>query len=134
MKWKNFPLWLKVGLLVPAVVLIIFIIGGLIVLVINQGSCSTPPCSAGSGSCPSTFLGCFSIYNNYMELLLILPTKLIFFSSPLMITVYNYLSSIFFNVFQTELFLEIILNLILYFGIGSLVGLIIQKIKYRKKS
>lgn len=143
MEWKKWPLWLKLGLLVPIVVLTIFIIGGFITATLHRGSCLTPPCSAGSGYCPSTFSGCFQIHNNYMALVLELPTRMIFYSSSLMSTFYNLVITYPFDVLDRlfdyslnnliPVLENIIINSILYFITGALIGLIIQKIKSKKQ-
>jgi hypothetical protein len=120
MKWKSFPYWLKIGFILPAAILVLYFVCGLIVALIHGGSCITPPCSAGSGYCPSTFYGCFLVYNNFMAVVLNLPTGIIFYSTALMNNFYNHII-----IFQSE---GIIINLILYFGLGALLGFIIQNI------
>ena len=140
MKWKDWPIWLKFGILLSLSILTLFLIGGIISLIINGGKCVTPPCSAGSGYCPSTAGGCFKIYNNKMYLFLDFPARILFYSIPVMSTIYNYLNNEVFFILPVSIagdeseFPNIIVNLVLYFIIGAITGFIIEKTYKSKKS
>jgi len=142
MSWKDWPAWLKFGVALPLIVLILFLVNGLIVSIINGGKCNEIENSLGTGTyVTKTFQGCFKINNNFMTQIVELPRSIIFYSTGIMNSFYNYITNgydtfigILFNYSLSYLFLtDLPVSLILYFLIGALIGFIINKIKKRSK-
>ncbi len=111
-------LWLITGISLPIVILIIFSLGGIFEAITENGKCFVPPCSAGSGSCGESLIGCFGIHNNPLSIVLFLPTLILVF--PLSFLIGN---------FTINTFIYISTSFILYFLIGSIIGLLIKRYK-----
>jgi hypothetical protein len=109
-------LWLITGISLLLFILLIFFIGGIFEAITEEGKCFVPPCSAGSGSCGESLIGCFGIHNNPLSIVLFLPTLVLVF--PLSFLMGN---------FTINTFIYISTSFILYFLIGALIGFLIQK-------
>ncbi len=112
----------------------IFLIGGLIVSMVHGGKCLTPPCSSGSGFCPETLGGCFTVYNNPLMLVLDFPSRIVFQSTPIMNDFYNLTISPIFWVFGNQIYEYVLTNMILYFAAGAIIGLAVMLFSRKRKN
>jgi hypothetical protein len=115
MGWKDWPYWLKGGVLAIPIGFILFFVGILLVMVGNYLACP----QAGEGVCRNDL---FSVTGGFLVFMLTWSVKYI--SS---LDVQNELQIYFYN------FLKIILPIIQVFLVGIIVGWIYGKIKSRNQ-
>ena len=114
--------WIKYGLIGIAVFLLWFLCAGLLNAYANDGKCIIT-CSAGSGQCDSKFSECFMatwIYD-------FIPASLFTITAKTQIV-----SQAFLNNYLMNRTSEFILDLLVFFIIGAITGLIAGKIKSKK--
>jgi len=129
MGWKEFPLWLKCGVLIFPICIILFLISGTIVSQTHGGACCSGILSTGSGSCLSTSEACYTNENsNPLILWLAFPISIfaIFGQSEIGQIISN-------NPLFPFWLVALILILGIYFLTGAIIGLIIQKTKFLEK-
>lgn len=131
-RWKRLPLWFQWAIALPAMVMALFLVGGITVSITHHAACTTPPASASTGYMPMTLGGCFGMHNNPMMLLLTLPVRAIFWSTSMMSSFYNNWISIAFQSSSSQLVEYLVVNLILYFLAGAAIGLLIHTLRKRQ--
>ena len=114
MKWKEFPLWLKGGILIFPILLCLALLVGFLFLILNGGTCTGGPCPACLGcACPSSPIYCFT---PAFGTTLILPS----FPVAWILDRDSFIGSSFYNILY---------NFFVWFLIGALIGWLVQKIK-----
>jgi len=118
MKWKGLACWKKGYLIGIVVFLLFFLFEGLINILIYGGKC-VEVCSASSGLCSYSISQCFEITYTYT----FIPFKLFY-----LIANTQTISQDFLNTFLLNSIMMFVINLLIYFCVGAIIGWLISKV------